>query len=424
MPIFPTTPGDTARARLRSGTGGLPIGRPVLSRTGSLRSRYFEIFAAWVSSNSIDLGELLNNPLRNVDEINALLSRYGRELFAAGKTYTQYAETINELTSRVPPLRRFVQAAWDLGYTWKKFEPSEHHTAMPGHVLLAIVSVCLTWGWTRVAGAFSLMWGALLRPGEFCAATRGDLLLPDDLDGGAPFALLAIREPKTRFSNARHQSAKLDIPDLLSVVRLAFKHLKPNNFLWPYSAQTLRNRLRTVLAACWLPTESTGGLRALDLGSFRSRGATWIIQITEDGDLLQRRGRWANRKMMEIYVQEASSLLYLKKVSEISKDRVLVLAAAFLPLLEKAWKYTEAKIPGDVWYILFPKCWDKSVRISGKKREHSLWLRLSCSFHCNFRLTTSWTMWRSSILATTCDRPKNREWTKECELDLIYIIWC
>ena len=54
MPMFPTTPGDTARARLRSGT--LPIGRPVLSRTGSLRSRYFEIFAAWVSSNSIDLG--------------------------------------------------------------------------------------------------------------------------------------------------------------------------------------------------------------------------------------------------------------------------------------------------------------------------------------------------------------------------------
>ena len=356
MPVFPTTSGDVSRARLRSGVDELPGGRPVLARTGTLRNRYFEVFAEWVLGNGICLDELLFQPIRNVDEINALLTRYGRELFKAGKTYNQYAETINELTSRAPPLRRFVQAAWDLGYTWKKFEPSEHHTAMPGHVLLAILSVCLTWGWTRVAGIFALMWGALLRPGEACSASRGDLLLPDDLDGGAPFALLSIKEPKTRFSNARHQSAKLDIPDLLSVVRLAFKDLKQENMLWPFSAQTLRNRLRVVLSACWLPTESGAGLRALDLGSFRSGGATWIIQVTEDGDLLQRRGRWANRKMMEIYVQEVSALIYLKKVPEKTKDRVVCLAAAFLPLLDKAWEFTKAKIPGDVWYILFPRC--------------------------------------------------------------------
>lgn len=42
--------------------------------------------------------------------------------------------------------------------------------------------------------------------------------------------------------------------------------------------------------------------------------STWIIQSTEDGDLLQRRGRWANRKMMEIYVQEVSATLFLKRV--------------------------------------------------------------------------------------------------------------
>ena len=356
MPVFPTTAGDVGRAQRRSGVNELPGGRPVLARTGSLRFKYFEVFSGWVSGNGIDLDELLLQPVRNVDEINALLTRFGRELFKAGKTYNQYAETINELTSRVPPLRRFVQAAWDLGYTWKKFEPSEHHTAMPGHVLLALLSVCLTWGWSRVAGVFALMWGALLRPGEACAATRSDLLLPDDLDGSAPFALLSIKEPKTRFSNARHQSAKLDIPDLLSVVRLAFKDLGPNNMLWPYSAQTLRNRLKTVLSACWLPTDSGANVRALDLGSFRSGGATWIIQVTEDGDLLQRRGRWANRKMMEIYVQEVSAMLYLKKVPIKTKDRVVTLASAFLPLLEKAWEFTHAKIPGDVWYILFPSC--------------------------------------------------------------------
>ena len=169
----------------------------------------------------VDLDELLASYHENVEEINCLLTRYGRELFKAGRTYNQFAETINELTTRKPPLRRLVQSAWDLGYTWRKVEPSMHHIAMPAVVLLAILSTCFAWGWTRLAGCFALVWGGLLRPGELTNATRGDLLLPDDVQSRMPFCLLAIKEPKTRFSNARHQSAKVDVQDLLQVIRLA-----------------------------------------------------------------------------------------------------------------------------------------------------------------------------------------------------------
>ena len=219
-------------------------------------------------------------------------------------------------------------------------------------VLLGALSVCISWGWIRLAGSFALMWGGLLRPGELCKATRKDLLLPCDLGGTIPFCILSIGEPKTRYSSARHQSAKVDMADMVAIIGLAFGELRPHHKLWPYSPQTLRQRLKSVLTAMWLPVVGTSMLKPLDLGSFRPGGATHIIQMTEDGELLQRRGRWANRKTMEIYVQEVSSLLYLKQVDPKVRQRVLQLASAFPDLLRKASAFTAASIPTTVWYIL------------------------------------------------------------------------
>ena len=91
---------------------------------------------------------------------------------------------------------------------------------MPGSVALAIITTALLCGWTQFAAAIALMWSGLLRP-----ATRGDLLLPSG-DRAVPLGLLAIKDPKTRFSNARHQSAKIDMPDMLKIVELFLAPLK------------------------------------------------------------------------------------------------------------------------------------------------------------------------------------------------------
>ena len=312
MVLQSDTVGDRSRANFRLLQAPLPEGRPVLARTGSLRASYFQVFLNWCDDLGIDFSAMLDSMTDNIENINLLLTRYGRELYRVGKTYNQFAETLNELSSRKPQIRRFLSSAWD----------------------------------------FALMWGGLLRPGELCNATRRDLLLPSDIGGTVPFCILSIGEPKTRYSSARHQSAKVDIEDLVAIIGLAFEGLQPSHRLWPYSAQTLRNRLKSVLEVMGLPVSPTSKLKPLDLGSFRPGGATHIIQVTEDGDLLQRRGRWANRKMMEIYVQEVSSLLFLKHVDPKARQKVLQLAGAFPELRQKATAYTSAKIPSAVWYIL------------------------------------------------------------------------
>ena len=127
-----------------------------------------------------------------------LLVKYGRDLYGSGRPYWHYSETVNSVTSLRPTLRRQVQGAWDLSFSWLAEEPYSHHTALPPQVLLALLAVCILWGWVREASSFALAWGALLRMGEVLHAPRACLVLPFDVLFSQAFVLLKILEPKTR----------------------------------------------------------------------------------------------------------------------------------------------------------------------------------------------------------------------------------
>ena len=224
---------------------------------------------------------------------------------------------------------------------------------MPVQVLLACLSTALMWGWLRFAGTLALTWGGVMGIGEALKARRADLLLPQDFGSDNPLVLLSIDEAKTRFSAARHQTVKLDIPDLVRVVSLAFAQLTPECFLWPYSGSTLRSRFRSVMKSLHLPIQATSLVRPLDLGSLRSGGATWILSVTEDGELVPRRGRWLTQRIMEIYLQEASAIRFITALPPDQRDVVLTMAHAFLTLLIQCDLFVSAHIPSMTWYKLF-----------------------------------------------------------------------
>ena len=164
--------------------------------------------------------------------MNDVLSRYGRFPVCGGKallliTYYHFSDTINSVSAKRPMLRRSLQQAWDLCAMWMSLEPCEHHQAMPVQVLLAALATCLVWGWTREAAIFAMSCGMLLRIGEVLSAKRSDVVFPQDVDVVFPqevdvvfpqdveFSIdKKILEPKTRFRAARHQSSRLEPPDL------------------------------------------------------------------------------------------------------------------------------------------------------------------------------------------------------------------
>ena len=138
---------------------------------------------------------------------------------------------------------------------------------------------------------------------EATKALRKQLVLPIDTLNTQSFALLRIEQPKTRLRAARHQAAKVEPRDLVAVLALAFGGLPREARLWPGSNQTLRKRLDAVLHR--LGVSRSGSLwRPLDLGSFRPGGATYILQQTEDSELVRRRGPWVSSRVMEIYLEE------------------------------------------------------------------------------------------------------------------------
>ena len=273
MPITARSGADLRRAGERR---GVPLieGRRVLPATSQNREHLVSAFLAWTIEEGLDWEFLMQSSHAYIDEINAILAAYGRLLYQVGRPYNHFAETLNGIAMKKPSLRRQLQAAWNVAYGWVQQEPGSHHAALPPQVLIALLATSLLWGWTRVAGCLALAFGAILRPGEVCSALRHQLLLPGDVFGTMHWAYLSSLEPKTRFTAAKHQTAKLDAPDLLSIVELAFGHLPKDVRLWPYSSQTLRVRFRSLLQALGLPTGVVDGRRPLDLGSLRAGGAT------------------------------------------------------------------------------------------------------------------------------------------------------
>eukprot|EP00439_Symbiodinium_sp_Y106_P057394 s126_g8.t1 len=350
-------PRDAAdRARLQSRSSELQVGRPVQSRTRTNRVGLSAAFSQWLEEVAgFSLEALLQTKPFDPEDLCYWLTTYGRDLYNSGRPYWHYAETVNAVTAARPAFRRQAQGAWDLAFAWLAEEPYGHHTAMPLPVLLGILTTCLYWGWVREAGCFALAWGALLRGGEVCKAFRRDLVFPADALGAQTFVLLRISEPKTRARAARHQAAKLEPLDLVQVVQLAFEKLPRDAPLWPMSQQSLRKRFNLVLS-CLGVDQAGGREKALDLGSLRPGGATFLLQCTEDSELVRRRGRWVSHKVMEIYLQEVAASTYIADLPQRARSRVQHAAAVFQQTLKRARAWTAAGIPATSLSLVVPCC--------------------------------------------------------------------
>lgn len=128
-PVEPRNAGDWKRATLRQGREPLPQGRPVLKITEKQREVLLEKFRVWLLGKGVIAAELFADTYHHVEEINCLLSMYGRELYKAGRPLAHYSETINAISSWKPQLRRVLQGSWDLAYSWVRSAPHGYATS-------------------------------------------------------------------------------------------------------------------------------------------------------------------------------------------------------------------------------------------------------------------------------------------------------
>ena len=149
-----------------------------------------------------------------------------------------------------------------------------------------------------------------MRIGEVFAAVRDDFILPRDAAPGTKCCLIRIHQPKTRGRAAKHQVAKIDFPDVIAFLDAVFSKCDGYEKLWPFSPQTMRVRFKQLQKALGLQLSRAGGHLPCELSSLRPGGATFFLQLAEDGDYVRRKGRWLSAKVLEIYVQEAVVATY------------------------------------------------------------------------------------------------------------------
>ncbi len=349
--LEPRDRGDLRRATERKNLQ-LVEGRAVQPRTKDARDTHLRKLDEWLKLSGQSIAGLVDQSDLDFDRINAVLELYGRELFRSGRPYNHFAETLNALSSRRPRLRRNLQQAWNLAMTWLREEPGSHHVALPWQGLIAVITTAYLWGWIQVAGILALSWGGVTRIGEAVSAFRKDLLLPSDFGWTIGHILLQISEPKSRFKAARHQVARVDQPQLVKVVELAFRNFGKEDALWPHSGQTLRHRFNKLLAALSLSGSLPGAPRGLDLGSLRAGGATWLLTTSENAELVRRRGRWLNSRTMEIYIQETSALQFLPSLPQKTRKLLLDAITIFPLVLAKFSSLDDAGIPSNAWRLL------------------------------------------------------------------------
>ena len=93
--------------------------------------------------------------------------------------------------------------------------------------------------------------------------------------------------------------------------------------------------------------------RGLDLGSLRAGGASWLLMTSEDSEMTRRRGRWITSKIMEIYVQEVSSLQFMPSLPSDVKNLIVEGMILFPWVLVRADEFRRARIPDQAWSFLF-----------------------------------------------------------------------
>ena len=353
MPISANGAEETRRAQRRSGVQ-LHVDRVVREKTRSNRQFLLNQFAEWVAENTrITLNDLLFSNEYDAEFIAEVLTAYGKEMFYSGKAYGRFAETINSVTSARPALRKQLAAAWDLAFNWIADEPRDHHPALPVSILLAISGLALLWGWVREASIFLLSWAGLLRVGEVFAATRREVILPRDAAPGTTSMYLKIMQPKTRGRAARHQCARVDFPDIIELFDAWFGDKNKDERLWDKSPQTLRKRFSQLQDALGLVTHRQRGKFPYDLGSFRPGGATFMLQQTEDSEMIRRRGRWLSTRVLEIYLQETVVSTYHHELTASSREKIAILAGRFSEIHGKAISFLRTGVPPAAWPLLW-----------------------------------------------------------------------
>ena len=278
--------------------------------------RCLQAFETWCKDEA---STSLSVVLASSESANLALKAYGLHLFRKGLPRYWLVYAITAVQQVCPEYRRALSGAWQVDRKWQLEEPGQCRAVLSAPVLRAILAVALLWGWWTFAGVVALGFGGMLHPNEFLCLCRRDLVFPQDTWMEQHTLYVHIKNPKTaRF--ARRQHVRIDDRSIQLLAWCVFSHLQLEAKLFPASTASFRRQWNCVLDRLEVPRRQAEG--GATPGTLRGSGATFEYLETGDISRIQWRGRWAQVKTLEHYIQEVGAQLFLFNLSESSRTKI------------------------------------------------------------------------------------------------------
>lgn len=320
-------PGPRKPQHKRQPRGPLDLSVGVTPATSSRMQSCLADFATWLFD---ELGLKLDQIAWDCTAAPLALRAYGMQLYSSGAARYRFVYTLTGMQDCYPHLRPHLSAAWQVDRKWQQHEPGTCRPVISAPLMRAISAVAILWNWPRWLGITLIGFLGMLHPAEFISLTRADILLPEDSLIKEDVFYVFIRCPKTsRF--ARRQHCKIDDPLVLKFITKVFGGLQASSALFSGGATAYRRRWNSILSRLEVPflQEHDGCTPAVLRGS----GATHMFLSTEDLPRVQWRGRWAQQKTLEFYVQEVAAQTMLSRLSPSAFERVKLLDQFAVALL-------------------------------------------------------------------------------------------
>ena len=259
-----------------------------------------------------------------------VLRDYADVLYKTGASLGSYRQLLAHSQRLLPILKPHLRPAWDMVSRWQEVEPVCHRTPLPEIIFQAMVGIALTLRWKHWAAAAVAAFYAVSRPGELLHARRQHVLTPGDLlDETHPWVYIRIEKPKSRRRGARIQHVKLNEPSAVRFLERAWKHLQPNELLYPGSPNMFRRRWDKILAILGL-ARSLG----LTPASLRPGGAISAFQKGVAVNDLLWRMRLQSLATLEFYMQEMSAVSILPSLDVSTRRNILASASLYKAYLK------------------------------------------------------------------------------------------
>lgn len=248
----------------------------------------------------------------SLDDLDGVLCDYIELEWSRGESVGYIADTLSGMHFFWPQIKGSLRLAWKMFKSWRRIESPQKAPPLTVSIVKAVIGRSVELNDLAFGALFALAFHCMLRTGEFLALQYKDLELSDEC------GIVSLYSSKSGLRTGSEEAVSIRDPLVLNLLRTLAqveKHSEGQR-LWPYSAQSFRNRFEQYMRFFRI-----AHLRMKPY-SLRRGGATFLLQEAVPLDVILLRGRWRSLGVARLYLQDGLAQLPQLRVAPVDKVKI------------------------------------------------------------------------------------------------------